>query len=130
MLLDYHFTTSYPDYKFADTILFRQTPPSKVGELSKEPRNFDADRMLLFDEKNAFDMVIREGIFPMYSNSYLVMTGLRRTPFIRNSLNDRADIYAIRTDIVEQEKGVSSAKYRIPGSGRACGKYSEIFIRN
>lgn len=76
----------------------------KVGELSKNLRNFDADRMLLFDEKNAFDMVIREGIFPMYSNSYLVMTGPAPDTVYTKFSNDRADIYAIRTDIVEQEK--------------------------
>ena len=99
---DYHFYYPYPDYKFADTIYSDRRLP-KVGELSKNLRNFDADRMLLFDEKNAFDMVIREGIFPMYSNSYLVMTGPAPDTVYTKFSNDRADIYAIRTDIVEQE---------------------------
>ena len=97
---DYHFYYPYPDYKFADTIYSDRRLP-KVGELSKNLRNFDADRMLLFDEKNVFDMVIREGIFPMYSNSYLIMTGPAPQTIYSKFSNDRADIYAIRTDILE-----------------------------
>ena len=97
---DYHFYYPYPDYKFTDTIYSDRRLP-KVGELSKNLRNFDADRMLLFDEKNAFDMVIREGIFPMYSNSYLVMTGPPPETVYTKFSNDRAEIYAIRTDILE-----------------------------
>ena len=48
--------------------------------------------------------MIREGIFPMYSNSCTVMTGPAPDTVYTKFSNDRADIYAIRTDIVEQEK--------------------------
>lgn len=62
----------YPDYKFADSIYSDEYLPS-TGELSNNLRNFDMDRLVLFDESNAFDMVIQNDLFPVYSNSYLVM---------------------------------------------------------
>ena len=101
---DYHFYYPYPDYKFADVIYSDKRLP-RLGELSRNLRNFDGDRLLLFDEKNAFDMVIREGIFPMYSNSYLLMTGPAPETIYSKFSNDRADIYAIRTDITENGAG-------------------------
>lgn len=36
------------------------------GELSNNLRNFDRDRMLLFDEKNAFDGILEEKLFPVF----------------------------------------------------------------
>lgn len=57
------------------TTLYSDRYLPKVGELSNNLRNFDRDRMLLFDEKKVFDMLIREGLFGQYSNSFLVMTG-------------------------------------------------------
>lgn len=101
---DYHFYYPYPDYKFADTIYSDRRLP-EVGELSRNLRNFDGDRLLLFDEKNAFDMVIREGMFPLYSNSYILMTGPKPETVYSKFSNDRADIYAIRTDICENADG-------------------------
>lgn len=101
---DYHFYYPYPDYKFPDTIYSDRRLP-RPGELSRNLRNFDRDRLLLFDEKNTFDMVIREGIFPMYSNSYLAMTGPAPDICYSKFSNDRADIYAIRTDILEKADG-------------------------
>lgn len=71
---EYHFYYPYPDYKFMTTLYSDRYLP-KVGELSNNLRNFDRDRMLLFDEKKVFDMLIREGLFGQYSNSFLVMTG-------------------------------------------------------
>ena len=47
---EYHFYYPYPDYKFMTTLYSDRYLP-KVGELSNNLRNFDRDRMLLFDEK-------------------------------------------------------------------------------
>ncbi len=101
---EYHFYYPYPDYKFADTIYSDRRLP-EVGELSRNLRNFDGDRLLLFDEKNAFDMTIREGIFPLYSNSYLLMTGPKPETVYSKFSNDRAELYSIRTDICENPNG-------------------------
>lgn len=62
----------YPDYKFATTIYSDDYLPQK-GELVNNLRNFDNDRMYLFDEAQAFDNIIEDKLFPVFSNSYLVI---------------------------------------------------------
>ena len=44
----------------------------KPGSLSDNIRNFDRRRLVLFDEKEAFDSLIQDGLFPLFSNSFLV----------------------------------------------------------
>ena len=62
----------YPDYKFPTAIYSDDFLP-KTGELNNNIRNFDKERMLLFDETKVFDGLIQEGLFPEFSNSFLVM---------------------------------------------------------
>lgn len=101
---DYHFYYPYPDYKFM-TMVYSDRYLPKVGELSNNLRNFDRDRMLLFDEKKVFDMLIRENLFPLFSNSYLVVTGPQPETAYSRFSNDRARHLCIRTDIGENEEG-------------------------
>ena len=51
---EYSFYYPYPDYKFPTTIFSDRKLP-KVGELYQNIRNFDRDRVLLFDEQKAYD---------------------------------------------------------------------------
>lgn len=95
---DIHFYYPYPDYKFM-TMAYSDRYLPKVGELSNNLRNFDRDRMLLFDEKKVFDMLIREKLFPLYSNSFLVVTGPAPETIYSRFSNDRARHLSIRTDI-------------------------------
>ena len=67
----------YPDYKFPDSIFSDDFLPQK-GELTENIRNFDASRLVLFDESKAFDSIIETGAFPEFSNSYLVVIDQRR----------------------------------------------------
>lgn len=62
----------YPDYKFANAIYSDEYLP-KQGELSTNLRNFDGERILIFDETKVYDGLIKEQMFPFYSNSYLVL---------------------------------------------------------
>lgn len=62
----------YPDYKLPDKIYSDQHLPQK-GELVNNLRNFDADRMVLFDETKVFDTIIEAGLFPQFSNSFLIV---------------------------------------------------------
>ncbi len=95
---EYHFYYPYPDYKFMTALYSDAWLPGK-GELFNNLRNFDRDRMLLFDEKNAFDGLTEEGLFPVFSNSYLAVVGRGfDIKFVKYS-NDRAPEYAIRTEI-------------------------------
>ncbi|MCH5343128.1 MAG: class I SAM-dependent methyltransferase [Acetatifactor sp.] len=101
---EYHFYYPYPDYKFMTTLYSDGYQPGK-GELSNNLRNFDRDRMLLFDEKNAFDGIAEDGLFPIFSNSFLVVIGADcDVDYVKYS-NDRAPEYAIRTQIQDGEEG-------------------------
>ena len=68
---NYRFYYPYPDYKFATTIYSDSYLPKK-GELRNNRRNFDAERLLLFDEGLAFDTMISAELFPLFSNSFFV----------------------------------------------------------
>lgn len=108
-LSDYHFYYPYPDYKFMTTLYSDSRLPGK-GELTNNIRNYDRDRMLLFDESAAFDGIVEDGSFPFFSNSYMVIIGDRpKTTYARYS-NDRAREYAITTRI-DGNKVIKSALY-------------------
>ena len=92
-----NFYYPYPDYKFMTTLFSDKRLPKK-GELCLNVRNFDRDRVKLFDEKAVFDGIIEDGYFDMYSNSYLIVLGDDvETEFVRYS-NDRADDYKVSTE--------------------------------
>lgn len=109
---EYSFYYPYPDYKFMTTVYSDAYLP-QVGELSNNLRNFDRDRMMLFDEKNAFDTIIREGAFDEFSNSYLVVIGKPLDIKYARFSNDRAEKFAIRTDICQNDAGIRTV-YKTP----------------
>lgn len=125
----------YPDYKFMNTLYSDDRLPGK-GELSDNLRNFDRDRMLLFDEKNAFDGILEEGLFSIFSNSYLaVIGGDFEVKYVKYS-NDRASEYAIRTEISEDSQGAlqvrkypmsSEAEEHVRAMADACGTLTERY---
>lgn len=93
-----HFYYPYPDYKFMTALYSDEYLPGK-GELSNNLRNFDRDRMLLFNEKNAFDGLTEDGLFDLFSNSFVaVLGGGFDVKYVKYS-NDRAPEYAIKTEI-------------------------------
>lgn len=103
---EYHFYYPYPDYKFMKMLYSDEYLPGK-GELSDNIRNFDRDRMLLFDEKSAFDGLAEEGLFPLFSNSFLAVIGKGfDIKYVKYS-NDRAPEYAVRTEIAIDENGTA-----------------------
>lgn len=95
---EHSFYYPYPDYKFMSTIFSDERLP-KVGELSDNLRNFDRDRMELFDEKHVYDGLIQEGLFPEFANSYLLVIGQPLDVVYARFSNDRSPQYAIRTEI-------------------------------
>ena len=64
----------YPDYKFPKNIYSDEHLP-KIGELNygNTNTNFDRDRVILFDETLVYDNIIGDGMFPYFSNSFLVV---------------------------------------------------------
>ncbi|MDE7416349.1 MAG: class I SAM-dependent methyltransferase [Lachnospiraceae bacterium] len=101
---EYAFYYPYPDYKFVTTIYSDRYLPQK-GELSNNLRNFDRERVLLFDEKQVFDEIIDENEFPLFSNSYLLVIGDAPNVIYTKFSNDRAAKWAVRTSIVREAPG-------------------------
>ena len=62
----------FPDYKLPMSIYSDQYLP-KTGELKNYLMNFDRQRLLLFDEGRALETMTEGGLFPVFSNSYLVI---------------------------------------------------------
>lgn len=91
----------YPDYKFMTNLYSDRRLPQK-GELKLNIRNMDRDRYLLFNEKNVYDSILDEGLYHLYSNSYMLILGsCPDTDYVRYS-NDRAPECAICTEITEK----------------------------
>lgn len=123
---NYCFYYPYPDYKFMHTLYSDDRLPRR-GELSTNLRNFDKDRLMLFDEKNAFDGVIEEGVFPVFSNSYVLMIGApEEITYVKYS-NDRLPKYAIKTELTKanQAKG-EVARYRKVALSEECTQLDTI----
>ena len=104
-LTDHHFYYPYPDYKFMQYLYSDRRLP-REGELSVNHLKLDRDRMELFDEQLAYDSMIRDGLYPLFSNSYLLICGPEPELVYSKYSNDRAAAYVLRTDIEEDEKGV------------------------
>lgn len=121
---EYSFYYPYPDYKFMTSVYSDYYLP-KVGELSTNLRNFDRDRMILFDEKNVFDTIIREEEFPFYSNSYLMVIGRNLNIKYAKYSNDRAPQFSVRTDIYEEPDGARFVK-KVPMGESAVSHVANI----
>ncbi len=94
----------YPDYKFMTSLYSDERLP-RPGELSSNRRNFDRERLQLFDEKLVFDTLIKEDQFPLFSNSYLLFLGeMPAVKYVKYS-NDRADDFKIKTILTQSVSG-------------------------
>lgn len=114
---DVNFYYPYPDYKFMTTLFSDKRLPKK-GELCLNSRNFDRDRVRLFDEKAVFDGIIEDDNFDFYSNSYLVVLGDDvETEYVRYS-NDRADEYKVSTEIINKNGSRIIKKHALCESGK------------
>lgn len=115
-LSKYSFYYPYPDYKFPTAIYSDKRLP-RPGELIDNMRNFDRDRMVVFNEKYVFDEIIRDRMFGLFSNSYFAVVGRPfETVYVKYS-NDRAREYGMRTEIRDTENGKVVRK--IPMSSEA-----------
>ncbi|MCM1134621.1 MAG: class I SAM-dependent methyltransferase [Clostridium sp.] len=101
---EYSFYYPYPDYKFP-TVIYSDRRLPQTGELTDNLRNFDRDRMVLFNEKYVFDSILQDGLFDVFSNSYLIMIGKEPEKCYVKYSNDRAPQFAMRTEIADTEEG-------------------------
>ncbi|MBR4412184.1 MAG: methyltransferase domain-containing protein [Lachnospiraceae bacterium] len=107
-ITNYHFYYPYPDYKLPNAIYSDKRLPS-CGELKDNIRNFDQDRLMLFDETKAFDGIIDDGMFDEFSNSFEVILGPDVNVSYAKYSMDRDDAYCIKTKIFE-ENGVKKVE--------------------
>lgn len=103
---EFEFYYPYPERWFPMSIYSDRWLP-KTGELNQNLRNFEGERMVLFDEEKVYDQLIADGRFPEFSNTYLVVVGPKdgQMPIYVKYSNDRADQFMIRTDIMETSEG-------------------------
>lgn len=101
---EFTFYYPYPDYKFPTTIYSDERLPG-MGELTDNLRNFDRDRMVLFNEKYVFDGIIQDEMFDAFSNSYMAILGPSLENIYTKFSNDRMSQYALKTEIVDTPSG-------------------------
>ena len=123
----------YPDYKLPHTIYSDEWLP-KTGELNTNLRNFDADRVVTFDETRVFDTLINEGKFADFSNSFLVMATAEEIPgtevlpvFARYS-SERAIEYRTATVILSDRAGAEREVYKLALSSEANAHIDSIYV--
>ena len=101
---EYHFYYPYPDYKLM-TLLHSDSYLPKFGELQDNVRNYDRDRLVLFNEKHAYEDLVKDGMYPDFANSFEVILGPGFDTIYTKYSNDRVDEFKIRTDIAIDRAG-------------------------
>lgn len=101
---NFSFYYPYPDYKFPTSVYSDKRLPG-LGELTDNIRNFDRDRMVLFNEKYVFDGIVQDRLFPVFSNSFMAVIGPEPESIYTKFSNDRAPQYAMRTEILDTPEG-------------------------
>lgn len=62
----------YPDYKLPEEVFSDEYLP-EIDNILHDAPNYDRERMTLFSEKKAFVNIVRNGCFPFFANSFLVI---------------------------------------------------------
>lgn len=93
----------YPDPDGAFTTnIYSDAYLPKAGECYGRPRNFTYDRLSLFSDKEAFDEAVTEGMYPVFANDFLVVTGEPLPQILVRYSNDRSESYQLKTEIYEE----------------------------
>lgn len=71
-LTEFEFYYPYPDYKLPERIYSDEYLPKK-GELNRNRQNLDRERIQVFQEERVYDSLLESGLFPQFSNSFLVI---------------------------------------------------------
>lgn len=119
-LEDAVFYYPYPERWFPSAIYSDQWLP-KAGELNHNLRNFEGERLVLFQEEKVYDQLIRDGRYPEFANAFLCVAGPvqeEQTVFCKYS-NDRADRFMLRTDIVKNTEGYEVRKVPLTEEAKA-----------
>lgn len=112
--LGQRFYYPFPDFEIAMSIYSDEYLP-KAGELIDQIGNFDAERLVLFDEVRAADALVTRQKFPEFSSSYLIVAEKEVSSPVLNQFgedilfvkfsNDRGLLRNIRTYITRSQDG-------------------------
>lgn len=100
----------YPDYKIPFQIFSDEFQP-QIGMLTDNNKNFDHNRMILFDEEKVYHSILRDQMFPFFSNSFLVILSRQDIESHEDKViyakysNERVEEFQIRTDIIREKNG-------------------------
>lgn len=115
---EYSFYYPYPDYKFPEEIYSDRKLP-RGSELTDNIRNFDRERLLLFNERAAYEGITEDELYPVFANSYEIVIGPKLPVTYCKFSNDRAPQYQIRTSFEEDPKeGTRVVKYPMTQKAR------------
>lgn len=101
----------YPDFLFMHTLYSDDRLP-KTGELTDNLKNLTGERMSLFDEKSAFDSLIKDGNVALFLNSFLIITGRTSEIIYAKVSNERDKDTALITTIEKQKDSTRIIKKR------------------
>jgi len=99
-----------PDYKLPLQV-FSDSYLPRPGQIGNHFPNYDNDRFIMFNERLAYDNLVRNGQFDFFANSFLVFCSKVHRPVttIFSKFNrERLPRYQIETSI-RREKGVATA---------------------
>ena len=116
----------YPDYKLPLTIYSDSRLP-QTGELTDTRYNFDRLRLSLFEESAVNDSILRNGLYPWFANSYLLLIGreeVRQDIVYSRFSTQRAPRFRVRTDILSAGEGRVVTK--TPAMEEALGFVREL----
>ena len=101
----------YPERWFPSAVYSDARLP-RSGELNQNLRNFEGERLVLFEEEKVYDRLIADGRFPEFANAFLCVVGPKTEEQILYTKysNDRAERFCLRTDIVKTAKGMEVRK--------------------
>lgn len=107
-----------PDGAFAVNIYSDRFLP-KAGDCNRKVCNLTYDRIAMFDENEALNQTMEEGMFTTFANDYLLVTGEALTQVMIRYSNDRGAAYQIKTEICSTEQGLCVRKTALFPQGDA-----------
>lgn len=109
----------------------------KVGDCNIKSLSFSHDRLAVFQENEALDEAVKQSMYPIFANDYLIVTGEKLPQVMVRYSNDRAEQYQIKTEIWETTEGRKVCKMPLKQAGLAhvqkmcrtyellCGQYDK-----
>ena len=101
---DIRFYYPYPDYRYPVAIYTDDCLPD-IGDLNRGPRTLGRRRYILFDERRAYDSLVKAGLYSEFANSFLIEVrpkAQKKLPdekFVYTKYSaDRIDALCLRTD--------------------------------